>query len=135
VLDALKPDLPKLVELSRAIGCNGYFVFTLDSASRDILTHGRMFAPAIGIPEDPVTGNANGPLGAYLAQHRLVPTEGDTLSFRGRQGEAMGRPGTVEVIVELEAGVPKVVRVAGRAVIAFRGELQMQQQSDTMASR
>lgn len=126
-LDALEPNLPKLVELSRAIGCNGYFVFTLDSASSDILTHGRMFAPAIGIPEDPVTGNANGPLGAYLAQHRLVPIAGNRLSFRGRQGEAMGRPGTVEVTVALEAGVPKVVRVGGRAVIVFRGELHMQQ--------
>ncbi|MBN1361974.1 MAG: PhzF family isomerase [Sedimentisphaerales bacterium] len=125
MLEALEPDLPKLVELSRAIACNGYFVFTLDSASSDILTHGRMFAPAIGIPEDPVTGNANGPLGAYLAQHRLVSVAGNRLSFRGRQGEAMGRPGTVDVTVELDAGVPKLVRVAGRAVIAFEGRLQI----------
>lgn len=124
-LDALKPDLARLAEISGTIGCNGYFVFTLDSASSDILTHGRMFAPAIGIPEDPVTGNANGPLGAYLAKRRLVPIEGDRLCFKGRQGEAIGRPGTVEVTVELESGIPKTVRVAGQAVIAFTGELQL----------
>ncbi len=124
-LDVLKPDLPKLAAISHSIGCNGYFVFTLDSASDDILTYGRMFAPAIGIPEDPVTGNANGPLGAYLAKHQLVPIEGDRLCFKGRQGEAIGRPGTVEVTVELEAGVPKIVRVAGQAVIAFTGQLQL----------
>ncbi len=124
-LDALRPNLSRLTEISGQTGCNGYFVFTLDSATDDILTHGRMFAPAIGILEDPVTGNANGPLGAYLARHRLVAVEGDRLSFKGRQGEAIGRPGTVEVTVELEAGMPKTVRVAGQAVIAFTGQLQL----------
>lgn len=124
-LNALRPNLSRLTEISGQIGCNGYFVFTLGSATDDILTYGRMFAPAIGIPEDPVTGNANGPLGAYLARHRLVAVEGDRLSFKGRQGEAIGRPGTVEVTVELEVGLPKTVRVAGQAVIAFTGQLQL----------
>jgi PhzF family phenazine biosynthesis protein len=124
-LHALKPDLARLTEISAAIGCNGYFVFTLDSDSEDILTHGRMFAPAIGIPEDPVTGNANGPLGAYLTHHRRVPTDADTFAFQGRQGQAMGRPGTVEVTVQLQNGAPSLVRVAGRATIAFQGRLQL----------
>jgi PhzF family phenazine biosynthesis protein len=84
-----------------------------------------MFAPAIGIPEDPVTGNANGPLGAYLTHHQLVPTDADTFSFKGRQGEAMGRPGTVEVTVQLDHGAPTLVRVAGRATIVFQGELRL----------
>ena len=124
-LHSLKPNLTRLTEISAAISCNGYFVFTLDSASPDVLTHGRMFAPAIGIPEDPVTGNANGPLGAYLTHHRLVPIDAGTFAFKGRQGEAMGRPGTVEVTVQLDKGTPTLVRVAGRAVIAFQGELQL----------
>ncbi|MCE5282288.1 MAG: PhzF family isomerase [Deltaproteobacteria bacterium] len=123
-LDALKPDLARLTELSRRIGCNGYFIFTLASEYRGFLSYGRMFAPAIGIAEDPVTGNANGPLGAYLVQHKLVPTEGNRLSFRGRQGEAIGRPGTVEVSVEIEAGKPRTVRVGGQAVIVFRTEIR-----------
>ena len=125
VLNALTPDLSQLATISGAIGCNGYFVFTLDSASDGVLSHGRMFAPAIGIPEDPVTGNANGPLGAYLVRHGIVPLEGDTFAFKGRQGEAIGRPGTVEVAVSLDAGMLTTVRVAGRAVIAFEGRLQM----------
>ena len=54
-----------LAQMSKVINCNGYFVFTMDSKEEDILTHGRMFAPAIGINEDPVTGNANGPLGVF----------------------------------------------------------------------
>jgi PhzF family phenazine biosynthesis protein len=124
-LNSLIPDLIKLTDISNQIGCNGYFVFTLDSDTPDVLAHGRMFAPAIGIPEDPVTGNANGPLGAYLVKHGLaVPLEG-LLSFRAQQGEALGRPGIVEVTVDIENSAPKVVRIAGRAVIVFQSKLEL----------
>lgn len=122
-LNSLKPNLAKLAEISRQIRCNGYFVFVLTDGSDDVLSHGRMFAPAIGIPEDPVTGNANGPLGAYLVQHRLVPTEGNRLVFKGRQGEALGRPGTVEVTVEIAEDQPQTVHVGGHAVIVFKSEI------------
>jgi PhzF family phenazine biosynthesis protein len=125
VLDSLNPNMSGLAEISGRIGCNGYYVFTLEPVADDVLAHGRMFAPAIGIPEDPVTGNANGPLGAYLAHHKLAEPQEGVLSFRGRQGEAIGRAGTVEVEVEVEDGEPSVVRVAGRAVIAFQSEIEL----------
>ncbi|UCH11537.1 MAG: PhzF family phenazine biosynthesis isomerase, partial [Fidelibacterota bacterium] len=123
-LHSLAPDLPRLAGISGHIGCNGYFVFVL-TEGEDVLAHGRMFAPAIGIPEDPVTGNANGPLGAYLVQHGLGAPVGGVFSFRARQGEALRRPGTVEVTVEVEGAAPSLVRVAGRAVIVFRTELEL----------
>ncbi len=84
-----------------------------------------MFAPAIGIPEDPVTGNANGPLGAYLIRHRLVPFCGAEFTFRAKQGEAMGRPGTVEVFVGLNAEDPVSVKVGGRAVMILKTEMEI----------
>jgi PhzF family phenazine biosynthesis protein len=124
-LNALRPRLSRLVQISGEINCNGYFVFVPDVEASDVQAHGRMFAPAIGIAEDPVTGNANGPLGAYLIQHQLVPVQGRTFSFKARQGDACGRPGIVEVTVEMKMGEPKLVRVGGRAVIAFRGELEL----------
>lgn len=123
VLNQLQPDVARLTAISRRIKCNGYFVFVLAPDSGEVLSHGRMFAPAIGIPEDPVTGNANGPLGAYLVRHRLVPTGGSRLVFKGQQGEAIGRLGTVEVEVEIEEDRPTMVKVGGRAVIVFRTEL------------
>lgn len=125
ILDLLAPDLTRLAEISRRIGCNGYYVFTLEAVVADVLAHGRMYAPAIGIPEDPVTGNANGPLGAYLVRHGLATPRDGRLSFLARQGEAMGRPGTVEVEVDVEGGEPKIVRVAGRAVVVFESELEL----------
>lgn len=115
----------RATEISRQIRCNGYFVFVLTDGSGGVLSHGRMFAPAIGIPEDPVTGNANGPLGAYLVQHRLVPNDGRRFAFKGQQGEAIGRLGTVVVTVEVAGGRPKTVHVGGRAVTVFKSEIAL----------
>ena len=111
--------------LSKTTGCNGYFVFTFDSDDSDILTHGRMFAPAIGIPEDPVTGNANGPLGAYLVHHKILKTNDGTVTFKGKQGEAMGRPGIVTVTVHVKDAKPSKVQVGGYAVTAFNTEIDI----------
>jgi len=47
------------------------------------------------------------------------------LTFRARQGEALGRPGVVEVEVEVNGTTPTVVRVSGRAVIVFRTEIEV----------
>jgi PhzF family phenazine biosynthesis protein len=124
-LNSLTPDLSRLVNISRTIGCNGYFVFTFDSDDEDILTHGRMFAPAIGIPEDPVTGNANGPLGAYLVHHRILETSNGSVTFKGKQGEAIRRPGIVTVTVQVKEGKPSKVRVGGYAVVAFKTEIDI----------
>lgn len=118
-LQGIQPDLSRLKQLSAQTGCNGYFVFTLEKISDDGPVHGRMFAPAIGIAEDPVTGNANGPLGAYLVQHKLVKTTGDTFEFLGIQGEAIGRKGKVRVIVAIKEGLPQKVKIIGNAIIVF----------------
>ncbi|MGD2034381.1 MAG: PhzF family isomerase [Bacteroidales bacterium] len=124
-LDSLTPDYPALTKLSRSIDCKGYFVFTFDSGSRDILTCGRMFAPAVGINEDPVTGNANGPLGGYLIQNRLVHFEGNYFEFTGRQGEKMERPGDVNVMVTIENNQPSLIRIKGNAVMIFKTGIEI----------
>jgi PhzF family phenazine biosynthesis protein len=117
-LHALTPDLPALARLSAEIGGNGYYPFTLHP-DEEALVHGRMFAPAIGIAEDPVTGNANGPLGAYLVRYgRLAPQEGFAV-FTAVQGEAIGRTGQMEVRVRMEGGNPVEVSVTGYAVVVF----------------
>lgn len=119
----LTPDMTALSQLSRAIGCNGYHVFTLDTRDPLTLTTARMFAPAIGIPEDPVTGNGNGPLGAYLVRHALVPHDGSRLAFRAAQGAPLGRPGHVHVTVDIEGGDPARVKIGRDAVIVFEALL------------
>ena len=122
-LNSLMPDYQKLSELSSLIKCNGYFIFTFDSNNKDILTYGRMFAPALGINEDPVTGNANGPLGGYLIQNKIVEHSGDHFEFNGGQGEAINRFGIVNVRVKINNGSPFRVQIKGDAVVIFRTEL------------
>ena len=123
-LHALSPDMGALARLSGEIGCNGYYAFTLHPGE-ETLVHGRMFAPAIGIPEDPVTGNANGPLGAYLVRYGVVRPTGGTFAFEAAQGEAMGRPGHMRVEVDVQDGSPTCVRIVGEAVVAFSTELEL----------
>ena len=125
-LNQLSPDLAGLKALSAVIRCNGYFVFTFDSDDPEILTHGRMFAPAIGIDEDPVTGNANGPLGAYIVKNQLAKVDGTRFSFVAKQGEAMGRPGTMEVFVDVQNGVPLKVEIVGEAVPVFKTTIELE---------
>ncbi|MBH5333283.1 PhzF family phenazine biosynthesis isomerase [Streptomyces pactum] len=123
VLDALRPDPFALTSLSHEVGSNGFFVFTRSTTRSGPLTWSRMFAPAIGITEDPVTGNGHGPLGAYLVRHGLVPATDGRLVFTGRQGMAMGRPGDVRVHVEVRPGGTLAVSITGDAVTAFRAEM------------
>ncbi|SMC25965.1 phenazine biosynthesis protein PhzF family [Clostridium acidisoli DSM 12555] len=123
ILNTLQPDYNALSKLSEVIECNGYYVFAVDSNEKDILIHGRMFAPAIGINEDPVTGNANGPLGAYLVHHNLVKHNNSVFKFKAKQGEAIRRPGIIEVEVKIEDKEPVEVKVSGSAVIVFQSEI------------
>ena len=121
-LERLRPDMDALAALSREIGCNGWFPFVL---KRSGATEGRMFAPAIGILEDPVTGNANGPLGAYLVRHKLMQHDGMEFVFDGHQGRAMRRDGVVGVRVAVEGGAPVRVTISGEAVILFSAPLEL----------
>lgn len=122
-LNALRPNSDALILLSQAIACNGYYVFTADWKKDAVPVNGRMFAPAVGIMEDPVTGNANGPLGAYLVHHGLVSHDGHRFIFTARQGEAMHRPGIIRVEVGIENGEPVKVQISGSAVIVFKTEI------------
>ena len=125
-LDSLSPDMAELARISVEVGCNGYYVFTL-SPEEDILVHGRMFAPAIGIAEDPVTGNANGPLGIYLVHFGICRglEKEDRFDFKIRQGEAIGRDGGMDVHVVKKDGKPVQVQITGHAVVAFKTEIEL----------
>jgi PhzF family phenazine biosynthesis protein len=125
-LNEMKPNYDALSRLSNIIKCNGYYVFTVDSQDSDILVHGRMFAPAIGINEDPVTGNANGPLGAYLIHHKLINHDNNLFLFKAKQGEAIKRSGIIEVEVIIENNEPVEVKISGYAVIVFKSELSLE---------
>ncbi|QGY41776.1 PhzF family isomerase [Pseudodesulfovibrio cashew] len=133
-LDALEPNMDVLAGVSKRIGCNGFFVFAFNGEGDPCLTSGRMFAPAIGVDEDPVTGNGNGPCGAYLSSHGVLP-DVPLHAYLGRQGVAMGKEGVIEVTVQRKDGAPVLIQVGGTAVEAgaMTVELQMDDSGHILA--
>lgn len=122
-LKHLKPDLGRLTTLSAQIGAAGYFVFALTPNASDHLTESRMFCPALGIAEDPVSGNAHGLLGAYLARLGLLTSNGERARFSGVQGQSLHRPGRVEVELEFTGNDLAGVWISGQAVSIFQTEI------------
>lgn len=123
LLPQLKPNFDELTRLTPHVGADGYFVFALDAEAKKPSTVSRMFCPALGIPEDPVSGNAHGMLGVYLVTHGLLKAQNDRVAFCGHQGQAVKRPGVVEVEVACIGTVADSVRIEGDAVIVFEAEL------------
>jgi PhzF family phenazine biosynthesis protein len=120
----LKPDFARLTTLSAQLGAAGYFVFAYGAQGEDHQVESRMFCPALGIPEDPVSGNAHGLLGAYLAQQGLLASDGASrVAFTGIQGHYLHRPGRVEVELEFDDGRLAGVWIRGQAVSIFETEI------------
>ncbi|HKH23360.1 MAG TPA: PhzF family phenazine biosynthesis protein [Solirubrobacterales bacterium] len=109
---ATNPDLETLRAQLERLGTDSFYVAWCDPANGR--AQARCFVPGIGLGEDPATGSAAGPLGAYLAEHagceRLVI----------RQGEEMGRPSVLEV--EMVGGRPQV---GGRVIPVIDGEVSL----------
>lgn len=125
-LASLSPQLAALSQRSGSLGAQGYFLFARHAAPDGCDTQARMFCPALGINEDPVSGNAHGMLGVYLAAHGLLPHGTGNPRFSGAQGHHMQRPGRVDVEVELDAtNRAQATRIAGQAVIVFQSRLEL----------
>jgi trans-2,3-dihydro-3-hydroxyanthranilate isomerase len=107
---ALRPDFGALLELSSY----GTSCFARDGES----WKARVFVPAHGVPEDPATGSAAGPLALHLARHGRIGF-GDEIEIH--QGVEIGRPATLYAV----ARSPEDIEVGGSAVVVARGEFRL----------
>lgn len=82
----------------------------------------RMFAPALGVAEDPATGSAAGPLAVHLGRHGVVPF-GTPIEVR--QGVEIRRPSLLHARAEGTPERIERVEVGGSAVIVARGEFRL----------
>jgi trans-2,3-dihydro-3-hydroxyanthranilate isomerase len=115
---ALLEDLIRATDSS----AHGVFVFSAQPGDLRATVYSRMFAPELGVTEDPATGSASGPLGCYLVRHRIVqPEQADAMI--SLQGVKMGRPSHVHMSIGVENGEIASVRVGGEAVLAGEGTL------------
>lgn len=123
-LGEAEPDAAAIEAISNAHEVAGIYAFTFDALEAESTLHGRAFAPAVGVAEDPVTGTASGAVGAYLRTVDAFDGEfPDELRFE--QGHFVDRPGHVRVRVDGDE-----VRVGGRAVVSMEGELTVPEEPD-----
>ncbi|MCY7501537.1 PhzF family phenazine biosynthesis protein [Bacillus pumilus] len=121
-IDQATPNLAALGKMNKEQNITTTHLYTFHTTKEcDLYT--RDFAPGIGIPEDPVTGAANGALAGYLYLEGIISQQETTL-LHIAQGNAIGRPGILRITVIPNESKP-VIKVAGAAVITIRGVLTL----------
>jgi trans-2,3-dihydro-3-hydroxyanthranilate isomerase len=112
---ALEPDYTALARIQGYVGTNCF-------AGSGTRWKTRMFAPADGVPEDPATGSAAGPLACHLARHGRIGW-GEEIEIS--QGAEIGRPSTLYARAHGSAETIERVEVGGSAVVVARGEFRL----------
>jgi trans-2,3-dihydro-3-hydroxyanthranilate isomerase len=112
---ALEPDYTALARIQGYVGTNCF-------AASGTRWKTRMFAPADGVPEDPATGSAAGPLACHLARHGRIGW-GEEIEIS--QGAEIGRPSTLYARAHGSAETIERVEVGGSAVVVARGEFRL----------
>jgi trans-2,3-dihydro-3-hydroxyanthranilate isomerase len=119
----LKPR-PDLIErLVSDLPSKMIFVFTRETVHPISTVHSRMFGHAVGIPEDPATGGASGPLGCYLVKHGWV--KGSPAKIISEQGLEMGRPSFLHIEIGQTNDVIDRVIVGGQCVAMGEGVIEV----------
>ncbi|AGY57276.1 PhzF family phenazine biosynthesis protein [Gloeobacter kilaueensis] len=123
-LDALGRIRLELTQWQRVLGgawASMIFAFVVgaDPERADYL-RARMFAPSVGVLEDPATGSAVTALAGYLALED--PLVHGTCSYLVEQGVEMGRPSFLNLQYDLQDGQLTAIRVGGRVVLVSKGE-------------
>ena len=122
-LEQLAPNFDTLMVLGSELNTEGFFLFAVNRDSDEIWTESRMFCPALGIPEDPASGNAHAMLAAYLWDLGQFGKKSTT--FIGRQGYQMKRPAQIRVRLEIDKGSMVAAHIAGTATIISEGTLAL----------
>ena len=97
------------------------YIFAIAEEDSDI--RARMFAPSMGITEDPATGAAAAALVRSLLKIQRVPD--GICQWRIQQGVEMGRPSLIEIEARVQAGQVVEIRIGGGAVIVSSGKIQV----------
>jgi trans-2,3-dihydro-3-hydroxyanthranilate isomerase len=113
-------DLRRVFTTADLPGSPGVHVVAYDRTGSH--ARARMFAPDVGVVEDPATGSAAVALAVFLVERGVLPGEGEA-AFTIDQGVEMGRPSRMDVAVRSVGGAAVQTSVGGRAALVARGEL------------
>ena len=124
IVDRVAPDSRRLADALRTVGAEGCYVYTLEGGARGsgaregrVAPYARFFNPIMGIPEDPATGTAAGPLAARLVEEGVLAA-GTTVEIE--QGTALGRRSLIRV-----RALPDGVELTGSGVVSAEGVLHL----------
>ncbi len=129
-LDALQT-LPgnggaQLATMLRNAGTDCAMCYSLETVNKDATVQCRMFAPGLGVPEDPATGSAAGALGSFLVRHGVVQPRNGIAAITVDQGIEMLRPSRIHTEIAVgNGGEITEVRVGGAAVTVITGEVTL----------
>ena len=124
-LDALAKCSPNLRALAALFKAGEPRVLHICSSRTSLVSSplaSRMFAPFDGVAEDPATGSAAAPFGAYAATYGLIKPA-PKASFLIQQGVEMGRPSEIRVEVARKDGGALAIRIGGRCAIVGEGSM------------
>jgi trans-2,3-dihydro-3-hydroxyanthranilate isomerase len=115
-----------LTAFLREFGTDCAMCYSLDTVDPDATVHCRMFAPGLGVPEDPATGSAAGALASYLVWHGIVSPHDGVGTVVVEQGLEIDRPSRIHAEIAVgHGGEITEVRVGGRAVTIITGEVTL----------
>jgi trans-2,3-dihydro-3-hydroxyanthranilate isomerase len=122
-VDAVALDSRALLNIHGMSDAPGVFVFAPDPATGPNHVYSRMLGVTVGIDEDPATGSASGPLGAYLVREGIVPAAGE-IEIVSQQGTKMGRQSWVHIRLTRSRDDWNI-EVGGSTVPVLTGELHI----------
>ncbi|MBL8659253.1 MAG: PhzF family phenazine biosynthesis protein [Rhodospirillales bacterium] len=109
--------------LRGATQASGVFVYSSDCEDPAHQFHARMFAPDLGVAEDPATGAAVAALAGQIVEAE-TPRDGSR-AYVVEQGFEMGRPSLIRLELTVEAGSLRRAALAGAAVVVAEGQLHI----------
>lgn len=112
------------VEEKLKLESKNIFAFSTETQFPGSGVHSRMFSPSLGVPEDPATGGATGPLGCYLVRHRVIASDGE-LRCVSEQGVEMGRPSFLHIRISHAGDEITEVHVGGTCYYMGSGQLEL----------
>lgn len=115
-IEKMRPDFEKVKDICRQVNAGAIFPFTFETLHETSFVHCRCFAPLYGVNEDPVTGTANGALGAYLKKHRQLRST----TYEAEQGWEINRDGLVYVDTK------DSIKVGGKACTVIKGYIDVE---------
>jgi trans-2,3-dihydro-3-hydroxyanthranilate isomerase len=125
-LDAIRRCRLDLARFEEAFGAGTHpaaFVFCAETVEEGHSFHARMFAPGMGVHEDPATGSAVAAFAGYLAARGVYPDGEHSVGIE--QGYEMKRASQIELVLKISGGTLSRAEIFGAAVAVWKAPLRL----------